>query len=71
MGMGVGTEAPARHKNQEVERMRFAGIDIGAERHVIAVVNECGEVLRKPVALEKTPAATGGSASCSGRLTTV
>ena len=30
--------------------MRFAGIDIGAERHVVAVVNESGEVLRKPVA---------------------
>jgi hypothetical protein len=46
MGMGVATEAPARQKNQEVERMRFAGIDIGAERHVVAVVNESGEVLR-------------------------
>jgi transposase len=50
MGMGVATEAPARQKNQEVERMRFAGIDIGAERHVVAVVIESGEVLRKPVA---------------------
>ncbi len=50
MGMGVATEAPARQKNQEVERMRFAGIDIGAERHVVAVVNESGEILSKPVA---------------------
>ena len=28
--------------------MRFAGIDIGAERHAVAVVNEAGNILHKP-----------------------
>jgi transposase len=49
-------EAPARQKNQEVERVRFAGIDIGAERHVVAVVNERDEILSKPVAFEEDAA---------------
>jgi hypothetical protein len=29
------------------ERMRFAGIDIGGERHAVAVVNEGGAILVK------------------------
>ena len=69
--MGVGTEAPARHKNQEVERMRFAGIDIGAERHVVAVVNESGEVLRKPVAFGEDAGGYRRLRELLGRLTTV
>ena len=28
--------------------MRFAGIDIGAERHAVAVVDEAGNILHKP-----------------------
>ena len=29
--------------------MRFAGIDIGSERHVVALVDETGAALEKPV----------------------
>jgi len=28
--------------------MRFAGIDVGAERHYVAIVDESGAVLQKP-----------------------
>ena len=35
--------------NEEVGRMRFAGIDIGSEQHAVALVGEAGEVLQKPV----------------------
>lgn len=29
--------------------MRFIGIDVGSEKHVIAIVDETGQILRKPV----------------------
>jgi len=32
--------------------MRFAGIDVAAERHVAAVVDESGKVLCKPSSLQ-------------------
>ena len=28
--------------------MRFAGIDIGSERHAVAIVDEAGGILHKP-----------------------
>jgi hypothetical protein len=35
--------------SDKVVDVRFVGIDIGAERHVIAVVNASGDVVAKPV----------------------
>lgn len=34
--------------------MRYVGIDVGAEKHVVAEVNEVSEVLRKPVAFAES-----------------
>jgi len=31
--------------------MRFAGIDIGSERHAVAIVDERGEILKRPVSV--------------------
>jgi transposase len=33
--------------------MRFVGIDIGSERHVVAIVAEHGEIVQKPVSVEE------------------
>src|ERR1700731_3023379 len=55
--------------NQVVEGgrlMRFAGIDVGAERHMVAMVGEQGEVLF-PVLLARTCRAMRICSSCSAR----
>jgi transposase len=36
--------------------MRFAGIDVAAERHYVAVVDETGDVLQKPTAVSEEAA---------------
>jgi hypothetical protein len=40
-----------------VEHMRFIGIDV-ADKHVLAIVDEAGKVIRKPTPIPKTPRAT-------------
>jgi hypothetical protein len=50
---------------------RFAGIDIGSERHVVAVVDEHGTVLVNPRRLARKPPGIGGWLSCSARRRTV
>ena len=45
---------------------RFAGIDIGAERHVIALVDEGGAAQAHAVRLSK-PLVTGSWPNCSAR----
>jgi transposase len=36
--------------------MRFAGIDIGSERHAVAIVDERGEILKKSVPISEDAA---------------
>jgi transposase len=57
--------------NEEVGRVRFAGIDIGSEQHAVALVGEAGEVLQKPVSFgeeaagyRRLPALLGEPADC-------
>jgi transposase len=51
--------------------MRFVGIDIGSERHSVAIVDEGGRVVSKSVSFEEGAAGSGGSANCSARPPTV
>ena len=44
--------------------MRFAGIDIGSERHAVAIVDEGGALLQSRYLLERKPPGTGGFALC-------
>lgn len=45
--------------------MRFAGIDVGGERHVVAIVGEEGEVYVVPARLARTRRAMSICSSCS------
>lgn len=45
-GGGLGSEASG-NAGQLEESMRFIGIDIGSEKHFVAMVDEAGKVLRK------------------------
>jgi len=44
---------PRMHKHERQQRskkrMRFVGIDIGSERHMVATVDETGTVMQKPL----------------------
>ncbi|AKF09853.1 IS110 family transposase [Sandaracinus amylolyticus] len=48
MGTKLGSEAPG-HAITVERNMRFVGIDIGSEKHVVAIVDETGKPLRKPI----------------------
>jgi predicted NBD/HSP70 family sugar kinase len=45
--------------------MRFIGIDIGAERHMVAMVDESGAVLLRATSVTEDALATVGCWSCS------
>src|SRR5579872_4380046 len=45
-----------RNKNREEPRMWFAGIDVGGDRHVVAVVNEHGKTLVRATAFSEDAA---------------
>jgi hypothetical protein len=47
--------------------MRFAGIDVGSERHMVAMVGEEGECYVAPVRLARMPRAMRICSSCSAR----
>jgi len=48
MSVSIVREGPGSQENPGgEERMRFAGFDIGGERHAVAVVDEAGLVLVK------------------------
>ena len=67
-GPRVGSERTSRStrtgseafRNKEERMKRFAGIDIGSERHVVAVVDEHLAVLVKPTPFGEKPSAISG-----------
>jgi hypothetical protein len=56
----------SRTSPSERLRMRFMGIDVAAERHVVAVVDETDRVLFKPTPSPKTPKGTPSCSGCRG-----
>lgn len=42
-----------QERGRDVDNMRFAGIDIAAERHYLAIVDKTGGVLQKPTAVSE------------------
>ena len=42
-----------QERGRGVDNMRFAGIDIAAERHYLAIVDKTGAVLQKPTAVSE------------------
>ncbi len=46
---------------------RFAGIDIGSERHVVAVLDEHGAVMIKTSPFGEEAARVSAAGSCSAR----
>ena len=63
---GAGNQA-----NEGGGVMRFAGIDIGAERHMVAVLDEQGEVLCRSSAFGEDSSGYIRHSSCWGRRMTV
>jgi hypothetical protein len=63
------TEVPGE-TNEEVGRMRFAGIDIGSEQHAVAISMKPGQCFNGRYLLERKPPGTGGFALCWESLPT-